>query len=175
MVSTDINVVFGDNVIIHPGVLFVRPDTSHNANFNDDIFVGNGAVIRSGSVIYSGCRIGEGSVIDHFCIVRERATIGFGTRIMNYTEVGADVVIGDNCRVRGFLCNRTVIGNGVSSFGRYIHAYALHDGGFIEPSPVVGDDAVIGDSALIVGGVTVPAGSFIKAGSLISKPLKISS
>lgn len=161
----EIKITKGKNTVIQDGVTFIYSERNSTEN---NIEIGDNVVIRTGSIIYSGTKIGKDVTIDHFCIVREGTSIGKNSRIKNRTEIGRDVVIGENCILSGFIANRVEIGSNSSSFGNLVHRYALHGEGHKEPSPRIGNNVIVGVNAIIAGNVKVPDGKRIKAGELIS-------
>ncbi len=132
------------------------------------VSIGNGVVLREGSIIYGGVTIGNNVTVDHYCVIREGTAIGDGTRIMNYTDIGRDVRIGRDCRIAGFLANRVVIGCGTSCFGSILHVYGSHGGGRVEEAPVIGDGVVVARGAVLAGGIRIADGARIRAGEVIS-------
>jgi acetyltransferase-like isoleucine patch superfamily enzyme len=68
----------------------------------EDVRIGAGARIRSGSVIYAGVTIGEDFETGHNVVVREENRIGSHTTIWNNTTIDYGCVIGDRVRIH---CN----------------------------------------------------------------------
>jgi diadenosine tetraphosphate (Ap4A) HIT family hydrolase/carbonic anhydrase/acetyltransferase-like protein (isoleucine patch superfamily) len=129
--------------------------------------IGSNSIIRSGSVIYSGVKIGDGFDCGHNVVIRERCTIGSNVYIYPNTIINTDVVIGDNCTISGYICNRGKIGNNVNMFGKLIHKFKTHNRGVIEKSPIIEDNCTIGWDSLIIGDVRIKKDSFIKAKDIV--------
>lgn len=162
-------VKIGSGCKIAPTVLFLQSDDGGSRG----ITIGCNVTIRDYSIIYDGASVGDECTIDHMVIIRESVKIGSRTRVMNRTEIGRDVVIGNGCRICGFIANRCQIGNECSSFGQLLHCYPMHGGGRVEPSPIIGNNVTIGWNAIIVGGLKIADGKFIPAGKLQSECKKL--
>ena len=101
------NVIFygqvnlGEDSIIQDNVIIGNSD-------EDEVNIGRKALIRSGSVIYSGVKIGDNFQSGHNVLIREN------------TEIGDDVLIGTNSVVD----SNCIIGNRVKAQTNvYITAY----------------------------------------------------
>ncbi len=86
-------------------------------------FIGDGAVLRSHTVIYCGCRIGANFQTGHGALVRE------------YNEIGDDVSIGSGSIVE----HRVKIGRGVR----------LHSHVFVPEFTVLEDDCWLGPNVVL--------------------------
>jgi len=136
------------------------------------LVIGDGAFVRSGSVIYSDVAIGQGFRCGHNILIREATTIG------DNTLVGTNSVLDGHCAV----------GSGVSiQTGVYItRNTTLEDGVFMGPNsvttndkrmepgaalrgPVIRQGARIGANATILPGVTIGRGAVVGAGSVVTR------
>ncbi|MFQ5800149.1 MAG: DapH/DapD/GlmU-related protein [Candidatus Hydrothermarchaeales archaeon] len=135
--------------------------------------IGDGAVIRSGTVIYCDVVIGKNFQTGHNVLVRER------------TSIGDDVLVGTNSVIEG----NTEIGSRVSVQSIvYIPMHTrIEDRVFIGPNAVLANDkyplrikkglsgpvlrkgCTIGANATILPGVEVGEGGFVAAGSVVTK------
>jgi UDP-3-O-[3-hydroxymyristoyl] glucosamine N-acyltransferase len=131
--------------------------------------VDTGSHIRSGTVVYSGSAIGRLVDIAHHVQIRERSTVGRGTRVITGTQIMAEVRIGRGCRVAGTLCSRSVIGNLSSVLGHLMHNYRVAVSGFAEESPRIGSGVLVGRESSVVGGVTVDDYSVVGAGAVLTR------
>jgi len=142
---------------------------------NDDrgaVNVGRGALIRSGSVIYSGVKIGDNFRSGHNILIREN------------TEIGDDVLIGTNSVVDGNcrIGNRVMVQTNV-----YITAYTtIEDDVFLGPccvttndkymrygsarlkGPVIKRGAKIGANATILSGIVIGEEVVVGAGAVVT-------
>ncbi len=134
--------------------------------------IGDNALIRSGTVIYSGVRIGRNFRTGHNVLIREN------------TEIGDNVLIGTNSVVDG----NCKIGSDVSmQTGVYVTAYTVvEDGVFLGPYSVTTNDkymqvgakligptikkgARIGANATILPGVVIGEGAVVGSGAVVNK------
>lgn len=137
-----------------------------------EVVIGDNAVIRSGTVVYSGVRIGRNFKTGHHVLIREN------------TKIGDDVLIGTNSVVDG-NCS---IGNNVSvQTGVYITAYTtVEDNVFFGPcsvttndkymrpgakltGPTVREGARIGANSTLLPGVTVGKKAVVGSGAVVTK------
>ena len=164
-VSQKGKVVLGSNCIIQENVSL--------GNLEDGfITIGNNALIRSGTIIYSGVQIGADFKTGHNVLIRENTQIG------DKVLIGTNSVIDGNCR----------IGNNVSiQTGAYITAFSIiEDDVFIGPcavttndkymfygatlkGPVIKKGARIGANAVILPGVVIGERSVIGSGAVVTR------
>jgi acetyltransferase-like isoleucine patch superfamily enzyme len=164
-ISKRIAVVRGVNCIIQDNVIL--------GNSEDGIvIIGDNALIRSGSIIYSNVKIGNGLRTGHSVLVRENS------------EIGDNVLIGTNSVLDGH-CK---VGNNVSvQTDAYITAYTtIEDDVFIGPRVVTTNDkfmfygakltgptikkgARIGANATLLPGVVIGEGAVVGSGAVVTK------
>lgn len=172
------NAIIGENVIIgYPtsDILKKCASSGQNKDFEDfrGAVIGDNAVIRSNSTIYTDVKIGDDLRTGHNIMIREE------------TVIGNDVLIGTNTIVDG----RTTIGNNVSIQGNvYIPLnVTIEDHVFIGPCAVLTNDkypirkksalggpvlrrgASIGANATLLPEVEIGEGAMVAAGALVAK------
>ncbi len=172
------NAIIGERVIIgHPTSDILRRAASCGVNVEDVDFkgavIGNNAVIRSNSTIYTDVVAGDNLHTGHNILIRED------------TRIGDNVLIGTNTIIDG----RTTIGNNVSIQGTvYIPLnVVIEDSVFIGPCAVLTNDkypirkksdlkgpilrsgASIGANSTLLPGVEIGEGAMVAAGSLVTK------
>ena len=172
------NAIIGEGVIIgHPTANLMKIAASSGSDIKGMDFkgarIGDNAVIRSNSIIYSDVEIGNNFRTGHNVLVREE------------THIGNDVLIGTNAILDG----RTSIGNNVSIQGNvYIPLnVVIEDHVFIGPCAVLTNDkypirtktdlsgpilrkgASLGANSTILPGIEVGEGSMVAAGALVTK------
>jgi len=137
--------------------------------------IGEEAMIRSGTVIYAGVKIGRNFRTGHNVMVRENS------------EIGDNVLIGTSSVIDGY-CK---IGNNVSiQTGAYITKYTvIEDDVFLGPfcvttndkymnygeklnAPIVKGGAKIGANATLLPGIVVGENAIVGAGALVTKDVK---
>jgi len=130
--------------------------------------IGQGSILRSGCVIYSGVEIGDDFDCGHHVVIREGARIGNRVFIKPFTYIGRDVTVGDCCRLGGSICDGSVIGSGSSMFGTLTHRYKS---GYIaarEAAPVLGEAVIVGRGATVIGGCFIGSKAIIGAGAVVN-------
>lgn len=137
-----------------------------------ELSIGENSIIRSGTVIYSGVKVGNNFRSGHNVLIREG------------THIGDDVLVGTNSVIDGH-CQ---IGNNVSiQTGVYITKGTLiEDDVFLGPNavttndkymfhgaqlkgPVIKRGAKIGANSTILPGVIIGEGAIIGAGAVVTK------
>jgi len=144
------------------------------------VVIGDGAVIRSHTVIYAGNRIGRGLQTGHGAMIREQNEIGDNVSIGTNSVVEHHVAIGNNVRLHSnvFVPEYSVLEDGCWLGPNVVVTNALHPlcpkakeclkGATIRRGAKVGanatlmPDIVIGEMALVGAGAVVtrdvPAG-----------------
>jgi acetyltransferase-like isoleucine patch superfamily enzyme len=159
------NVILGVNCLIQDNVTLGNSESGL-------LFIGDNALIRSGSIIYSNVKIGNGLKTGHNVLVRENSKIGHNVLI------GTNSVLDGNCS----------IGNNVSvQTDAYITAYTtIEDDVFIGPRAVTTNDkymyygakligptikrgARIGANSTILPGVVIGEGAVVGAGAVVTR------
>lgn len=159
------NITIGDNPTIQDYVIL-------GSSNDGKIVIGNNALIRSGSIIYSGVTIGNDFKTGHNILIRENTEIG------NNVLVGTYSVIDGNCK----------LGNNISiQTSAYITAYTtIEDDVFIGPCVVTTNDkymvtgaklkgptikkgAKIGANVTILPGITIGVRAIVGSGSVVTR------
>lgn len=139
--------------------------------------LGSGAVLRSGTVLYTGSRIGRGFTTGHGVVVREECEIG------DDVAVWSGSVVDYGCR----------IGSGVKIHTNcYVAQYSeIEDGAFLAPGvsfandvypgdplsaelmlgPVIGAGAQLGVNVTVLPMVRIGAGCLVGSGSVVTGDL----
>ncbi|MFB6079798.1 MAG: DapH/DapD/GlmU-related protein [Haloferacaceae archaeon] len=141
--------------------------------WSDPAVLGDGATVRSGTIVYADVEIGSGFTTGHDALVRER------------TEVGDDVLVGTGAVVDG----RSTLGSRVSLQTRaYVPTHTtVGDDVFVGPGAVLTNDpyplrrsvdlrgptiesgASIGGNATVLPDVTVGHDGFVAAGAVVTE------
>lgn len=165
------NTIGKSNVVTGSGCI-LQEDVTLGHSGEGILILGNNALVRSGSIIYSHVRIGNNFKSGHRVLIRENTEIGHNVL------VGTDSVIDGNCR----------IGNNVSiQTCAYITAFTtIEDDVFIGPHVVTANDkymvygaklkgptikkgARIGANSTLLPGVVIGERAVIGSGAVVTK------
>jgi acetyltransferase-like isoleucine patch superfamily enzyme len=171
--------------IIHPGVVFegsavvedwciIGVPANDTAPLEKTI-IGDGAVIRSHTVIYAGNNIGAHFTTGNKANIREGNNIGGNVSVGTMAVVEHHVTIGNGVRLHSqvFVPEYTILEDGCWLGPNVVLTntrYPLSPQAKTSPQPVrVQRRAIIGANATILPGVLVGADSLVGAGSLVAK------
>jgi acetyltransferase-like isoleucine patch superfamily enzyme len=134
------------------------------------IVIGEGTIVRSGTVLCSGVSIGKKSIVGHNCVLRARARIGSETVVSHLVNIERDVVIGSGTRISAqthltgacVIEDNCHIGANVGTINdRNLERRAsLH-------APIFREGARIGTGCTIMAGVVIGRRALIGAASLV--------
>lgn len=180
--------LFPDVIIGHPSKETLLADRNFFAG--KGAVIGEGCILRSGTVVYEeteigdnvqtahhvvireGVKIGDGCVFGNGCVVREYGLLGTNVRLMECVVIsegaiiGNDVFIGPNV---SFTAGRYMTG-ALQASGRM----SQDEGSELEglywkgPSVIVEDLVRIGANSVILAGVRLGKGSVVAAGAVVS-------
>lgn len=170
----------GKNVLFHGKV-----EIGKNSVIQDNVIIGSSddgtveigekVIIRSGTVIYSGVKIGKNLRTGHNILIREATEIG------NDVLIGTNSVIDGNCKIGSRVSVQTNV---------YITAYTvIEDDVFMGPcavttndkymvygaelkGPIIKSGAKIGANSTILPGIVIGEDAIVGAGSVVTKDVK---
>jgi len=168
-------VTLGSNIVIED---FCIIGASFRSSSGELTFIGDGAIIRSHTVIYAGNRIGRNFQSGNKANIRELNTIGDDVSIGALSVVEHHVKIGDGVRIHSqvfvpeytileknaWLGPGTVITN--SRYPRSPSSKTELEGVRVE------ENAKIGAAVTILPGVLVGKNTLVGAGSVVTKNLE---
>lgn len=126
---------------------------SHSIKRKKLTAIGEGCILRSGTTLYSGVKVGNKVAFGHNVLVRENVTIG------GRTKIGTNVVIDGNTRIGGRVSIQT---------GVYICMYSnVEDGVFLGPCCIFTNDKYVVQKPFKLVGPTVKKGASIGANALL--------
>lgn len=180
------NVLIEDNVVIgHPSAAELQgclrdlqtyasvEELYHNKS-KAPVIIGDNAIIRSGTVIYSGVTIGSHFDCSHHVLIREGCTIGDDVYIKSHTVMMKQVRVGNHCRLAGMIADLTVIGNHVSSFGALTHRHG-HNWSHTDLGPILHDWCIVGREATVIGNVHIYEYAIVASNALVNFDVPASS
>lgn len=137
-----------------------------------ELEIGENAIIRSGSVIYSKVRIGNNFKGGHNILVRENTEIGDNVLVGTNSVVEGDCKIGKNVAIQTgvYVTKYTVIEDGVfmgpfcvTTNDKYMFYGAELKG------PVIKEGAKIGANVTILPGIVIGRGAVVGSGAVVTK------
>jgi acetyltransferase-like isoleucine patch superfamily enzyme len=139
------------------------------------LIIGEGAVIRSNTVIYCSTRIGVGLETGHGAVIREQNELGDHVQIWNNSVIDYGCVIGDrvhiHCNV--YIAQFTVLEEGVFLAPGVTIANDIHPGcpesRECMRGPHLERDVRVGVNATILPFVRIGAGSLIGSGAVVTR------
>ena len=141
----------------------------------EPVRIGEGAVLRSGSVIYAGVELGEAFQGGHNIMLREKTRVGRHVVIGTNTVVDGNVEIGDFVKIESScyipthvkIGSRVFIGPNVTlTNDRY--PLKLRDE-YQPEGPTLEDGVTLCAGVVICPGVTIGENAFIAAGAVVTK------
>ncbi|MCC6003882.1 MAG: acetyltransferase [Thermofilum sp.] len=139
------------------------------------LIIGNRAIIRSGTIIYLGSKIGDDFETGHNVIIREENIIGNNVKIWSNTIIDYRCKIGNNVKIHShcYIAQLTTIEDDVFiAPGVMIANEKYPTGVFSEErikGPTIKRGTKIGINATILPGVTIGEGAIVGAGSVVTK------
>jgi len=142
---------------------------------NKVLKLGANAVIRSGSVIYAGSKIGDNFQTGHNVVVREEIEIGNNCQIWSNSVLDYGCKIGNNVKIHSncYIAQYSVIEDDVFIAPGVIFANDIHPGCKYSrqcmKGPLVKKGAKIGCNVTVLPYVVIGENSLIGAGSVVTK------
>jgi acetyltransferase-like isoleucine patch superfamily enzyme len=139
--------------------------------------IGRNPVIRSGTVIYAGTRIGNNLQTGHNAVIREQNEIADNFCLWNNSVVDYGCKIGKNVKIHSncYIAQYTSIEDDVFIAPGVTMANDIHPRcGFSKVcmrGPTIKKGAKIGVNVTILPYVTVGAGSLVGSGSVVTKDI----
>ncbi len=142
------------------------------------LVIGDGATIRSHSVIYAGNTIGKNFQCGHGAMIRENNAIGDNVSVGTHSIIERESVIGDNVRIHSrcfipefiTICARAWIGPGVTITNTKHPRNPLWEQ--TAKGTVIGENAIIGANVTLLPNVKIGKNAFIGAGSVVSRNIE---
>ena len=173
------NCICGKDIVIEENVIIGKPP-KEKVKYNKTK-IGNGAIIRSGTVIYYGNQIGNNFQTGHNVLIRQNNKIGNNISVGSGSEIGFGTLIEDYARIHSgvFIPEFTIlrkscwIGPNVAITNSKYPA-SKHSKESLQPVEI-GDKAKIGANSTVLPGVRIGKNSLIGAGSVITKDVPANS
>jgi acetyltransferase-like isoleucine patch superfamily enzyme len=169
------NAKVGRGAVIDKGVCIGYPPCRQIKS--KETILGIKARLRSGTIIYAGCKIGDYLETGHCVIIREENEIGnnvsvWGNSVIDYgCKIGNNVKIHTNC----YVAQYTVLEDDVFLAPGVIIANDLHPGCKFSKKcmrgPTIKEGAQIGVNSTIFPYITIGERTLVGGGSVVTRDL----
>ncbi|WP_280385271.1 hypothetical protein [Nocardia wallacei] len=141
--------------------------------------IDEGAVIRSGAIVYADVVVGSGTVVGHHTLLRTAVRVGADTQLGHYlcveraTRIGHGVRCSPGSHITSStqVDDRVFLGAGVRTINDKTLTWRdPHREPTLVP-PRFGAGAKVGSGSVILAGVTVGAHALVGAGSLVTRDI----
>lgn len=131
--------------------------------------IGSDAIIRSGTIIYQGCRFGPGLRTGHRVTIREGTIAGDGFQVGTLSDIQGHCVIGDHVRFHSnvHIGQHSRVGNFVWIFPYVVLTNDPHPPSSIQEGCVLEDFSVIATMSTVLPGKRVGCGALVGAMTLV--------
>lgn len=134
--------------------------------------VGDGSVIRSGTVVYADVELGRRVATGHHALIREHTTVGDDSLVGSKSVLDGHVTVGAEASLQtgvyvpptSVLGDRVFVGPGATLTN---DPYPLRFDAELD-GPHLRDDVSVGANATVLPGVTVGEGAFVAAGAVVT-------
>lgn len=144
---------------------------------DQELVLGTGARLRSGTILYAGSRIGDHFETGHHVVIREQCEIGDNVSVWSNTvidygcRIGSGVKIHTNC----YVAQYTEIGPGAFLAPGVTIANDLYPGSAesaeLMSGPQIGAGAQLGVNVTVLPFVRIGEGCLVGAGSVVTRDL----
>lgn len=175
-------VFIGKNVVIEEGTIvgYARLTKLREGYKFAPVVIGDNTIIRTGSIIYAGCKIGRNCHIGHNTIVREFtemgdfSSLGSNVVIEGYTKIGHHSIIHAQSHITAKMTigNFVFIGPNITTANDRKLRYHRPEITEEDEGPTVEDGVIIGAGAHILPKVHIGIGAFIAMGALVTKDIR---
>jgi len=166
-----LDVVLGRGCLIDDSVILAaRPGRPLRST---TLHIGRRAIVRSGSVLYAGSRIGDGLETGHNVVIREDNVIGSDFKVWNNAIVDYGCTIGDRVKIHSncYVAQLTTIEDDVFLSPGVTLANDPHPGSanhLCMRGPTIKRGARIGVNATILPFITIGERAFVGAGAVVT-------
>ena len=150
----------------------IQDDVIIGNSEKDPVVIGDNALIRHGTIIYSNVKIGNGFKTGHRTFIRENSEIGDNVLIGTYAVLDGHCKLGSNISIQtgAYITINTTIEDNVF-IGPYVvttnDKYMVAGAKLI--GPTIKKGAKIGANSTILPGIVIGEGAVVGSGSVVTK------
>ncbi|MFH0852532.1 MAG: DapH/DapD/GlmU-related protein [bacterium] len=168
------NVKLGDNCVVEEFCVIGKREAGEK---DDKLIIGDKALIRSHTVIYSNNVIGHNFKTGNGAVIRQHNLLGDNVIIGNHSIIEGECWIGNNVTVHSncYLGEKTVvmdgvwIGPGCTTFLTQHPRCRYKD--VCNQGPTIEKEAIIGGGTILMPRVKIGEGAMIASGSVVTKDI----
>jgi acetyltransferase-like isoleucine patch superfamily enzyme len=158
----------GAQCILGERVAGFRDNTAY---VNPVLSIGANSTIRSGTIIYAGCTMGDGFQTGHRAVIREESKFGRNCSFGTLSQSDGQITVGDNCRFHNnvFIATYTTVEDGVYFFPMSCTVDSMHppcQKG--RQGPHVESGVVVGAKVLLLPRVRIGKGAVVAGASVVT-------
>lgn len=133
------------------------------------------------SFIGENVKIGDKTVIYHFCNIFGNSKIGKNCIISSYVEIQGEVSVGNNCRIgsHSFLCSGVTLEDDVFLGSHIVTINDLmpksHNSKYKKETTLIKKSASIGSGAVLLGGIEIGENAVVGAGAIVTESVSSNS
>ena len=162
------NVSLGSGAVIEDFVVIGKPMSI------DKVIIGKNAIIRTGSIIYPGVRIGDNFRTGVRATIREKTVIGDACLVGSNSILDGNCVLGDKVSIQSgaYITWGSWIGNDIFIAPCVVTTNDKYPPGGAEANlegPVIKDGVTVGASAILLPGVVLNERCVVGSGSVVTK------
>ena len=165
----------GSNCVIgHPNVSeMTELRRTHRIISKGQTVIGKNCVIRSGTTIYSGVKVGDDTAFGHNVMLREEVVVGSRTKLGTNVVVDGKSNIGSNVSIQTgvYICTYSTVEEGVFLGPCCVFANDKYvcQKEFKLVGPIVRKGASIGANAILFPGVVVGEGAVVGSQAMVNR------
>jgi acetyltransferase-like isoleucine patch superfamily enzyme len=138
---------------------------------NPPLEIGENSTIRSGTIIYSDCKMGSGFQTGHRAVIRERSIFGKNCSFGTLSQSDGEINVGNDCRFHNnvFIATYTTCEDGVHFYPMSCTVDSMHppcQKGRLGPYFEAG--VTVGAKVLVLPRVRVGAGAVLAGASVVT-------
>lgn len=144
------------------------------AYINTPLIVGQNSTIRSGTIIYAGCKMGRNFQTGNRAVIREESIFGDDCSFGTLAQSDGYIKVGDKCRFHNnvFISTYTTVEEGVHFYPMSCTVDSLHPPCQVgREGPYFERGVIVGAKCLILPRVRIGAGTVIAGGSIVTHSL----
>jgi len=138
---------------------------------NPPLTIGPDSVIRSGTIIYAGCKIGSKFQTGNRAVIREESNFGDNCSFGTLSQSDGQITVGNNCRFHNnvFIATYTTIEDNAQFYPMSCTVDSLHPPcQKSRQGPHVERDVIVGAKVLLLPRVRIGAGAVIAGASVVT-------